>query len=94
MKDDDHKVDGEGLKGEVVPPKGDLILLLRRIASTKTCLIVRLCKSDSASTTGIQDPGAERKMFFRDKSQANGMSSRYKKHLSMSIMTFLQIGST
>ena len=31
---------------------------------------------------------------LRNKSQANGMSSRYKKHLSMSIMTFLHIGST
>ena len=60
----------------------------------KTCLIVRLCKSDSASTTGIQDLDVGRKMPLRSKSQASGMSSRHKKHLNMSIMTFLQIGST
>ena len=39
-------------------------------------------------------PGVGRKMPSRNKSQANGMSSRYKKHLSMSIMTSLHIGST
>ena len=37
-------------------PKGDMIHLLKRTASTRMCLIVRLRKSDSASTTGVQDP--------------------------------------
>ena len=36
-------------------PKGDMIHLLKRTASTRMCLIVRLRKSDSASTTGMQD---------------------------------------
>ena len=74
--------------------KGDTIQLLRHTASKKNCLIVRPCRSVSASTTGIQDPDAERKMPLRSKSQAGGMSSRYKKHLSMSTMTFLLTGST
>ena len=54
----------------------------------KHFLLDHLCKSDSASTTGIQDLDAGRKMPLRSKSQASGMSSRYKKHLMMSIMTF------
>ena len=37
-------------------PQRDTIHLLRSTASTTTCLIVRLCKNDSASTTGIQGP--------------------------------------
>ena len=73
------------------PVKGDTIHLLTH---TRMCHIVRLCKRDSASTTGIQDLDVGREMLLRYKSQATGMSSHYKKHVSMSIMTFLQIGST
>ena len=54
---------------------------------------VRLCKSVSASATRIQDIDVGRRMPLRSKSQASGMSSRYKKHASTSIMTFLRIGS-
>ena len=55
-----------------------------REAVTTTCLIVRLCKSDS----GIQDFDVERKMLLKNKSQASDTSSHYKKQLSMSIMIF------
>ena len=34
------------------------------IASTTTCLIVRLCNNDSASTTGIQDLDVEKEGAF------------------------------
>ena len=74
--------------------KGDTIHLLRHTASTKMCLIVRMRKSDPASTTGILGLDVRRKMLLRNQSQANGMSSHYKKHLSMSIMTLSQIVST
>ena len=72
---------------------GDTTHLLRHTVSAKFCLTVRLCTSDSASTTGIQDLDVGRKMPSRSRSQAGGTSSRYKKQLSMSIMTFLQIGT-
>ena len=41
---------------------------------TTTCLIVRLCKSDAASTTGIQGLNEEKKMLLRNKSQTGGTS--------------------
>ena len=47
----------------------------------------------SASTTGIQDPDAERKIPLRCKSQASGTSLHCRRHLSTSIMTFLLVGS-
>ena len=55
---------------------------------------VDCAKNVLASTTGIQDPDMERKMSWRSRSKAGGTSSRYKKYLSMSTMTFLLIGST
>ena len=53
------------------PLKGDTLHLLKRTASTKTCLIVGVRKSDSASRTGIQNPGVGRKMLLRKKIVGN-----------------------
>ena len=74
--------------------KGGLLHLFRQTVSAKHYPIVHLCRSGSASTTGTQGPVAERKTPSKSKSQAGGMSSRCKKQLSMSIMTFLLVGST
>ena len=68
--------------------------LLRQTVPTNIFLLDHLCRSGSAPTTGIQVLDVERKMPLRSRSQASGVSSRYKKQLSMSIMTSLQIGST
>ena len=43
-------------------PKGNTIHFLRGITSTTTCL----CKNGSASTAGIQDPDAEKKVLLRE----------------------------
>ena len=74
--------------------KGGLLHLHRQTVSAKIYAIVHLCRSGSASTTGTQGPVAEKKMPSKSRSQASGMISRCKKQLSMSIVTFLQIGST
>ena len=65
--------------------KGDTLHLLKRTAPTM-CLIVLLCKNDSGSTTGIQDPGVGRKMLLGSKLKASGTSSQFKKQLSMWII--------
>ena len=73
-------------------PQEDTIHLLRSVTSTTTCLIVRLCKNDSASTTGIQDLDVEQTMPSKNKLQEGGMSLPCRRHVSMSIMPFLLIG--
>ena len=61
---------------------------LLSITSTTTCLIVHLCKNDSASTTGIQDLDVEKKVLLRNRSQVSGTSSHCRKQLNMLTMIF------
>ena len=50
--------------------------------------------SERRLATGIQDFDAEKKMPSKSRSQASGMSSRYKMQLRLTIVTFLLVGST
>ena len=74
--------------------KGGLLHLLRQTVSAKIYLIVHMCRSGSASTTGTQGPDAERKMPSKNRLQAGGMSLLCGRQFSMSIMTFLLVCST
>ena len=74
--------------------KGSLIHLLGQTVSVNIAVIVYQCRSGSESTTGTLGADAEKKMPSQSRLQAGGMSLPCRKHLSMSIMTFLQAGST
>ena len=74
--------------------KGLLLHFLRQTVSANISLIVHLCRSGSASTTGTLDPDAEKKMPPKKQIAGRWYVNTYKRHLSMSIMTFLQVGST
>ena len=72
----------------------DTIHLIKSITSTTRCPTVHLCRKDSASTTGTQDPDVEEKEPSRSKFKGNGTSSPCRRRLSMLTTSFSQIGST
>ena len=68
--------------------------LLRQTVSANISLIVHLRRRGSASTTGTLGPDVEKKMLSKNRLRENGTSLPCRRHLSMSIMTFLQVGFT
>ena len=68
--------------------------LLSHMASPNTFLLNRLCRGDSASTTGTLGMDVERKTHLRTKLRENGILLPCKKHLTMLITIFLQVAST
>ena len=55
---------------------------------------VRLCKGDSASTTGTLDPDGEKKMPSRNKSQEGGISLPWRRRPTTLTTSFSRIAST
>ena len=74
--------------------KGGLLHLLRQPVPTNILLLDHLCRRDSASTTGTLGSDAEKKMPSRNRLQSGGTSLHCRRRLTMSIVTFLQVGST
>ena len=68
--------------------KGIGLFLSWHTAAAKVCLVVYRRRGGFASTTGTQDLGVGMKVLLKIKSQEDGILSRCKKHLSMSIMFF------
>ena len=66
----------------------------RHTTLVKLCLNTFLCRTGLASTTGIQVLGVGKKVPLRSESQEDGISSRYKKHLSILTMCYLRVSST
>ena len=74
--------------------KGNLIHLLTRTVPVNTLLPVRLCRGDSASTTGTLDPDGEKKMPSRNELQEGGISLPCTRRLTTLTTSISRIAST
>ena len=74
--------------------KGGLLHVLRQTVPVNIFVLVHLYRGAAASTTGTLGPDAEKKMPSKSRLRAGGMSLPCRRHLSMSIKTFLQVEST